>query len=347
MKNLTDIKISFYDAKPYDIESFTQINKKYGCIVDFFPAHLTPKTAALARGADWVCAFVNDDINKNVVDALQEIGIGLVALRSAGYNNVDLRYSAGKIRYVRVPAYSPHGVAEHALAMMLTLNRNTHRAFYRTRDLNFSINGLMGFEMYGKTAGVIGTGQIGRIMVEKLLGLGMRVIASDPYPAKAWAEEKGVAIVDLETLYRDSDIITLHCPLTSQTAHMINRTTIALMKPGVMIINTGRGKLIRTEDLVDALVEGRVGYAGLDVYEEEEDYFFEDYSNRIIKDETLARLLTFPNVLVTSHQAFFTREALANIADVTLNNIKVWSEDKPLENEVCLQVSSDGKCVSS
>ncbi len=344
MKNLADVKIAFFDAKPYDIESFKKVNERYGFPIDFFPSHLNEKTAALARGADWVCAFVNDDINAQVVDALVENGIHFVALRSAGYNNVDLRYSQGKIRYVRVPAYSPHGVAEHALAMMLTLNRCTHRAFYRTRDLNFSINGLMGFEMYGKVVGVVGTGIIGRITAEKLLGIGMKVIATDPYPNREWAAEKGVKLVDLETLYRESDIITLHCPLTAQTAHMINKATIALMKPGVMIINTGRGKLIRTEDLVDALVDGRVGYAGLDVYEEEEDYFFEDYSNRIIKDEILARLLTFPNVLVTSHQAFFTREALHNIADVTLNNIKVWAEDKPLVNEVCLNPNPDGTC---
>lgn len=344
MKPLSEVKIAFFDAKPYDIDSFTAANKRYGYQIDFFPSHLNEKTAALARGADWVCAFVNDDINRQVVDALVENGIHLVALRSAGYNNVDLRYSQGKIRYVRVPAYSPHGVAEHALALILTLNRNTHRAFYRTRDLNFSINGLMGFELYDKVAGVVGTGIIGRIMAEKLIGLGMKVIATDPYPARDWAAQKGITLVDLETLYRESDIITLHCPLTAQTAHMINKATIALMKPGVMIINTGRGKLIRTEDLVDALVEGKVGYAGLDVYEEEEDYFFEDYSNRIIKDEILARLLTFPNVLVTSHQAFFTREALANIAEVTLNNIKVWAEDKPLQNEVCLHPNPDGSC---
>lgn len=344
MKDPRNVKIAFFDAKPYDVESFQEANKKYGFQIDFFPSHLDEKTAALARGADWVCAFVNDDINRLVIDALVENGISYVALRSAGYNNVDLHYSQGKIRYVRVPAYSPHGVAEHALAMMLTLNRNTHRAFYRTRDLNFSIVGLMGFEMYNKVAGVVGTGQIGRIMAEKLLGIGMQVIAYDPHPAREWAAQKGVRLVDLETLYRESDIITLHCPLTAQTAHMINKATIALMKPGVMIINTGRGKLIRTEDLIDALVEGKVGYAGLDVYEEEEDYFFEDYSSRIVKDDVLARLLTFPNVLITSHQAFFTREALANIAEVTLQNILVWAEGKPLQNEICLQPNPDGTC---
>lgn len=344
MQPLNQIKIAFFDAKPYDVESFSRNNQNFGYQITFIPSKLTPQTAPLAQGHDVVCAFVNDYITKEVIDVLTEKGITLVALRSAGYNNVDLRYAAGKLRFVRVPAYSPHGVAEHAVAMMLTLNRNTHRAFYRTRDSNFSINGLLGFDLYGKTAGVVGTGQIGRITAEILLGFGMKVLASDPYPATDWAKQKGVEITDLVTLYQESDIITLHCPLTPMTTHMINRETIALMKKNVMIINTGRGKLIRSEDLLEALRDQKIGYAGLDVYEEEEDYFFEDHSSNIVKDDILSRLITFPNVLVTSHQAFFTKEALNNIALTTLNNIKVWAEGQDLVNEVCASPSKEGIC---
>lgn len=344
MKTPQEIRIAFFDAKPYDIESFQRNNKAFGFQITFIPSRLTPQTALLAQDHDVVCAFVNDYITKEVIDILESKNIKLVALRSAGYNNVDLRYASGKLRFVRVPAYSPHGVAEHAVAMMLTLNRNTHRAFYRTRDSNFSINGLLGFDMYGKTVGVVGTGQIGRITAEILQGFGMKVLAHDPFPATEWAKSRGIQLTDLVTLYQESDIITLHCPLTPMTTHMINRETINLMKKGVMIINTGRGKLIRTEDLLEALRDGKVGYAGLDVYEEEDDYFFEDHSSNIVRDDVLARLLTFPNVLVTSHQAFFTLEALNNIANTTMNNIKVWAAGEPLVNEVCFSPTKEGSC---
>ncbi len=334
MKSLKEVKIAFFDTKPYDRESFDAQNQKYGYSLTYFPNHLTPQTVSLCQGFDAVCAFVNDSITSFVVDKLCEFGVQLIAMRSSGYNNVDLKSCKGRIKVVRVPAYSPHGVAEYAVAMMLTLNRNTHRAFYRTRDSNFSINGFLGFDMYEKTAAIVGTGQIGRIVCEILQGFGMKVIAYDPFPNKSWAEERKVELVDLETLYERADIITLHCPLTPANIHMINRETIAMMKPGVMIVNTGRGKLIRTEDLLEGLRSGQVGSAGLDVYEEEAEYFFEDFSSLIVKDDVLARLLTFPNVLLTSHQAFFTTEALVNIAQTTYRNVQEFFEELPLTNEV-------------
>lgn len=345
MKTAAEIKIAFFDTKPYDRESFERQNKAFGFQLKFFPSHLTEETVALCRGYDAVCVFVNDRVTKGIVDTLVEMKVPLVVLRSAGYNNVDLKAASGRVKLSRVPAYSPHGVAEHAVAMMLTLNRNTHRAFYRTRDNNFSINGLVGFDMYGKTAGIVGTGQIGRIVCEILKGFGMRVLAYDPYPATAWATEKGVELVDLGTLYEQSDILSLHCPLTPQNIHMINRGTLEMMKKGVMIINTGRGKLIRSEDLLEALRDEKVGAAGLDVYEEETDYFFEDFSSTVMKDDVLARLISFPNVLVTSHQAFFTNEALANIAVTTLENVRSFFLDGKVLNEVCAEPHKDGSCA--
>lgn len=339
-----DFKIAFFDTKPYDRESFERQNAAFGFQLKFFPSHLTEETVALCKGYDAVCVFVNDRVTSGIVDQLAHMGVRLLALRSAGYNNVDLKAATGKITISRVPSYSPHGVAEHAVALMLTLNRKTHRAFYRTRDNNFSIHGLVGFNMHGKTAGIVGTGQIGRIVCEILKGFGMRVIAHDPFAPADWAAEKGVELVDLGTLYEQSDIISLHCPLTPQNIHMINRGTIELMKKNVMIINTGRGKLIRSEDLLDALRDETVGSAGLDVYEEEAEYFFEDYSSHVMKDDVLARLISFPNVLVTSHQAFFTEEALANIATTTLENVRSFLVDGKVLNEVCAQPNADGRC---
>jgi D-lactate dehydrogenase len=344
MKPNHEVKIAFFDAKPYDIESFKTQNQGFGFDITYFPSHLTVDTVPLCQGFDAICAFVNDDITSQIIDQLVNYEIKLIALRSAGYNNVDLKSAQGRIPIVRVPAYSPHGVAEHAVAMMLTLNRNTHRAFYRTRDNNFSINGLLGFDMHGKTVGIVGTGQIGRLVGNILFGFGMKVLAHDPYPNHAWAEETGAEIVDLQTLYAESDIITLHCPLTPTNIHMINKETINMMKKGVMIINTGRGKLIRSEDLLEGLRSGKIGSAGLDVYEEETDYFFEDHSSSIVKDDVLARLLTFPNCLVTSHQAFFTLEAIRNIADTTLSNLQEFFQDQPLTNEICLNGSKNGTC---
>ena len=340
MKPPAELKIAFFDTKPYDRASFDRQNRGFGFQLTFFPSHLTEETVPLCQGYDAVCAFVNDRITKGIIDNLASMGITLVVLRSAGFNNVDLKAARGKIRISRVPSYSPHGVAEHAIALMLTLNRKTHRAYYRTSDNNFSLHGLIGFDMYGKTAGIVGTGQIGRIVCEILKGFGMNVLAYDPFPATAWAAEKGVELVDLGALYERSDIISLHCPLTAQNIHMINRGTIELMKPNVMIINTGRGKLISSEDLLEALREGKVGSAGLDVYEEEADYFFEDFSSTIMKDDVLARLISFPNVLVTSHQAFFTEEALTNIATTTLENVRSFFYDGVLLNEVSTESRS-------
>lgn len=344
MKPPAELRIAFFDTKPYDRVSFEKQNQAFGFTLKYFPSHLTEETVMLCKGYDAVCAFVNDRITAATVGTLAELKVPLLALRSAGYNNVDLDAADGRIRICRVPSYSPHGVAEHAVAMMLTLNRNTHRAFYRTRDSNFSIDGLVGFDMHGKTAGVVGTGQIGRIVCEILLGFGMKVIAHDPYPAAEWAAAHGVELVGLDTVYERSDIITLHCPLTPQNTHMINKQSLAKMKKGVMLINTGRGQLILADDLQQAIREEKVGSAGLDVYEEEAEYFFEDYSSHIMKDDILARLISFPNVLVTSHQAFFTVEALANIAKTTLENIRSYFYDGKVLNEVCAHPHKDGSC---
>ena len=345
------ISIALFDAKPYDREFFDASNGEYGYSIRYINNHLNEETADLARGYDAICAFVNDDINATVIDALHEYGIKLIALRSAGYNNVDFEAAFGKVHVVRVPDYSPYAVAEHAAALMLSLNRKIHRAFNRTRDLNFNIDGLLGWDIHGKTAGVIGTGKIGREMIRILKGFGMNVLAYDVYSDMEYAEKAGFKYVDLETLYHESDLITLHCPLTKETYHMINADSLALMKDGVMIINTSRGHLIDTVTLIDALKTRKIGAAGLDVYEEESAYFFEDYSTRIISDDVLARLLTFPNVLVTSHQGFFTREALVNIAHVTLQNVADFFAGHELKNEICYQCDQhpckkdvDGRC---
>lgn len=340
MKN---IRIAFFDAKPYDIENFDNVNKKFGFGIKYIPIHLNRDTAYMAKGCDAVCAFVNDIIDAQVTAALKHGGVKLIALRCAGYNNLDLKAAYGNLHAVRVPAYSPNAVAEHAVAMMLTLNRKTHKAYYRTKEANFSINGLLGFDMRGKTAGIIGTGKIGREAAKILKGFGMEIIAYDAYPDRKFAKNYGIKYVNLNRLYRDSDIITLHCPLSRETFHMINAAAIKTMKKGVMIINTGRGSLIDTKALINGLKNGKVGYAGLDVYEEEDKYFFEDFSSKVIGDDTLARLLTFPNVLVTSHQAFFTKEAVTNIAETTLGNIKEYFEKGTLINEVCYQCGK--KCV--
>jgi D-lactate dehydrogenase len=332
-------KITFFDTKPYDRDFFESVNQNYHYPIKYHSSHLTLDNISLTQGFDAICIFVNDNITAEMIELLAKNGIRLIALRSAGYNNVDLRAVFNKIHVVRVPAYSPYAVAEHAVALMLTLTRKTHKAFYRTRDNNFNINGLLGFDMHGKTAGVIGTGKIGRCVINILSGFGMRILGYDNFPDEAYAKEKGIRFVDLDMLYRESDIITLHCPLTPETMHMINKESIGKMKDGVMIINTGRGKLIHTQDLIDGLKTRKIGSAGLDVYEEETDYFFEDFSNEAIDDDVLARLMTFPNVLVTSHQGFFTREALTNIAQTTLENIRLFFEKDELPNEICYQCS--------
>lgn len=282
-----------------------------------------------------MCIFVNDTADAATIRALKEQGVPLIALRCAGFNNVDLEAARREgIRVVRVPAYSPHAVAEHAVALMLSLNRKIHRAYWRTRDGNFALHGLMGFDMYGKTAGIIGTGKIARILIHILRGFGMEVVGYDPFPDEAFASEAGMRYVSLDELYRRSDIISLHCPLTEQTRYLIDDRAIGRMKPGVMLINTGRGGLIDTQALIEGLKQKRIGAAGLDVYEEEGDYFYEDKSDKIIDDDVLARLLSFNNVIVTSHQGFFTEEALANIAHTTLSNIRDFEAGARLANEV-------------
>ena len=345
------IKTTFFDAKPYDRETFDVVNRDYGVELKYFAGHLTADTVPVAAGSDAICIFVNDAVTREVADALHAQGVKLIALRCAGYNNVDLKAVYERLHVVRVPAYSPYAVAEHAAALMLALNRKTHKAYFRTRDGNFSINGLMGFDLHGKTAGVIGTGKIGRVMCGILRGFGMRVLAFDPFPDAAWAQAGGCAYADLATIYREADVLTLHCPLTPENVRMINAESIAQMKKGVTIINTGRGKLIDSVALIGGLKSGQVGAAGLDVYEEETEYFFEDFSAAGIDDDVLARLMTFPNVLITSHQAFFTREAMTNIAQTTLGNIRDFFERGELPHEICYrcgeatcQRKASGKC---
>lgn len=329
-------KIAFFGAKPYDIASFDKVNEKYNYDIRYYKGHLNPNNVVLTQDTDAVCIFVNDTADVAVIDAMVNNGVKLLALRCAGFNNVDLKAAKGKLPVVRVPAYSPYAVAEYSLALMLSLNRKIHRAYWRTRDGNFSLNGLMGFDMHGKTIGIIGTGKIAKILIRLLKGFGMRILAYDLYPDMKFAGEEGISYVSLDELYRESDIISLHCPLTDQTKYMIDKDSIDKMKEGVMIINTGRGQLINTNDLIEGLKEKKIAAAGLDVYEEEGEYFYEDKSDKIIDDDVLARLLSFNNVIVTSHQAFFTKEALHNIAETTLQNIDDFRHHRPLVNEVIL-----------
>ena len=331
------IKVAFFDAKSYDEVSFNKTNADYGFDIRYYQEHLNLKTVPLAKGADVVCIFVNAECNAAVIDELIKNGVKLIALRCAGFNNVDLHAAKGRIKVVRVPAYSPHAVAEYAVSLMLALNRKIFRAVNRTREGNFALKGLMGFDMHGKTAGIVGMGRIAKELIKILHGFGMRVMAYDLYPDQDFAKQYDVQLVSLDELYAQSDIISLHCPLTPETTFLINAQSIAKMKRGVMIINTGRGKLIHTEDLIEGLRTKQVGSAGLDVYEEEKNYFYEDRSDKIIDDDVLARLLMMPNVVLTSHQAFFTAEAMHNIALTTLESIKEFSEGKALTNEVMEQ----------
>ena len=306
----------------YDQESFKKYSEKYNICIKYIDSNLNADTAALSQGCTAVCAFVNDDINKEVIDRLCSLDIGLIALRCAGYNNVDLKYAKGKIKVARVPQYSPYAVAEHAMGIIMCLNRKYHKAYIRTRDFNFSLNGMTGFDMHGKTVGIVGTGKIGRTFANICKGFGMNVIAFDPYPS-----DETIEYTDFKTLCKKSDIISLHCPLTSETKHIINSDSIAEMKDGVYIVNTSRGGLKR----------GKVGAAALDVYEEESEMFFEDLSDMTNRDERLAILLSMPNVLITSHQAFLTNEALDAIAKITLENILCCAEGKKSENEICFE----------
>lgn len=335
MKAPNAVKLAFFDTKPYDREYFDRSNAGIGAQIKYFPVKLGSDTAALASGYDAVCAFVNDEIDAACADALAAGGVKLVALRCAGYNNVDLAAVWGRLHVVRVPAYSPHAVAEHAVALLLSLNRKTHKSYVRTRDGNFTLAGLEGFDLYGKTAGIVGTGKIGRIAADILKGFGMRVLVYDPFPDQAWAAARGMEYVALGELFRGADVVSLHCPLTAETHHLVNAAALASMKDGAIIVNTGRGGLIDTPALIGALKSKKLGGAGLDVYEEEDAYFFEDHSAQVIQDDVLARLLTFPNVLVTGHQAFLTREALTAIADTTLANVVDYFATGELPNEIC------------
>lgn len=322
-------KLVMFDTKAYDKKWFEECNQGRYEIV-YFESKLNEQTVGLARDADAVCAFVNDDLNVKVIESLEKMGIGIVAMRCAGYSNVEHSFGTGKMKFVRVPAYSPYAVAEFAMGLLLTLNRKIHKAYIRTREYNFNINGLSGMDFHGKTAGVIGTGKIGKVFISICKGFGMKVLAYDLYPDKNADYE----YVDLDTLFRESDIISLHCPLTEETKHLINYEAIEKMKPHTLLVNTSRGGLCDTQALFYALKEKRIGGAALDVYEEEAEWFFEDHSEKGIQDDTLALLTAMPNVLITSHQAFLTEEALKNISEVTLQNLDNYFAGKKLVNEI-------------
>ena len=331
------MNVTVFSTKPYDRHFLTAANRNSCHDLTFLEARLAPETASLAAGGGVVCAFVNDVLSAPVLETLAEHNVELVALRCAGFNNVDLK-AANRLGIAvgRVPAYSPHAVAEHALALMLTLNRKTHRAFNRVREGNFALEGLLGFDMAGKTVGIIGTGRIGSVAARILTGLGCRVLASDPAP-NADCVALGVQYASLDEVIGQSDIVTLHCPLTPQTHHLVSADMIARMKPNVMLINTSRGAVVDTQAVIDALKSGRIGHLGLDVYEEEADLFFEDFSERIIHDDVFVRLMTFPNVLITSHQGFFTTEALRTIAETTIANITAFATTRTALHPVSVE----------
>ncbi len=330
------VQVAFYDAKPYDREYFAA-NSSPAVKISYHDFRLNADSAMTAKGAQAVCVFVSDQLDRACLETLKAVGVRHVALRCAGFNNVDTAAAkALGISVSRVPAYSPHAVAEHALALLLTLNRKIHRAHNRVRELNFSLAGLVGFDLYGKTAGVVGTGKIGQITAEILKGFGMKVLAYDVHPDAAWAQRAGVEYVKLAQLWARSDVVSLHVPLNAQTHHMINAQAIAQMKDGVCMINTSRGKLVDTAALIDGLKKGKFGGVGLDVYEEEEGVFYEDLSSQMLQDDELSRLLTFPNVLITSHQAFLTHEALTEISKVTTENLRRLSVKQELLKETAV-----------
>lgn len=328
------MKVLFFSSKAYDQRFFSSANQEFDFDLKFMEVPLNKSTAVLAKGFQVVCVFVNDMVNAEVLQVLAEQGVQLIALRCAGYNNVDLKTTeALGIKVVRVPSYSPYSVAEHTIALILTLNRKTHRAYNRVKEGNFALNGLMGFDLNGKTVGLIGLGKIGLVTAKILKGFGCQVLGYD-ITRPAEADTIGIEMTDLNVLYRQSDIISLHCPLTPETYHIINPESIGKMKKGVMLINTSRGALIDSKAVIEALKQEQISYLGLDVYEEEADLFFEDLSNRVIQDDVFMRLLSFNNVLITGHQAFFTSNALQNIADVTLQNIREFQSSAELKNEV-------------
>lgn len=327
------MKIAFFDTKEYDKKVFNKYNEKYGYDITYFESKLNSETALLAKGHDVVCIFVNDNADSEALRILEENGVKCVALRCAGFNNVDLE-NKGKLRVVRVPQYSPYSVAEHAVALLLNINRKIYKSYQRTKKYNFSIDGLLGFDIHGKTVGVIGTGKIGKVFIEIMNGFGANVIAYDLFKDENAEKTLGFKYVTLDELYEKSDIISLHCPLTEETEKIINKQSIDKMKDGVIIINCSRGKLINTDDLIDELQTGKIGGVGLDVYEDEADYFLRDLSNEYKRDKDLSILLSMPNVLITSHQAFFTQEAINKIASDTLENITKVMNNEECENEL-------------
>ena len=338
------MRIAFFDAKPYDRPAFDRYGEANGVQFKYFETKLNADTVELANGSDGVCVFVNDTVDKAVIDRLAAMNVRIVALRCAGFNNVDMKYAFGKVHVLRVPAYSPYAVAEHTIALLLTSIRRIHKAYIRSRDFNFSLNGLTGFDLHGKTVGVIGTGKIGRVFIDICRGFGMKVLAFDKFPAKDLDNGDTVRYVELDELFEKSDIISLHCPLTDETYHTINAETLEKCKQGVVILNTSRGALVDAEALLQGIKSRKVGAACLDVYEEESDLFFEDNSGHILEDDVLARLISMPNVIVTSHQAFLTNEALENIAETTVNNIIDIFKNGQCANELCFKCSETRDC---
>ncbi len=338
------MKIAFFDAKPYDKPSFDKYGDASGVSFKYFETKLNEDTADLAAGFDGVCVFVNDTVNAAVIDKLCELGVKYIALRCAGFNNVDMKYAFGKIHVFRVPAYSPYAVAEHAMALLLTSVRRIHKAFIRTKDYNFSLNNLTGFDLHGKTVGVIGTGRIGRVFIDICRGFGMKVLAYDKFPADGLADGENIRYVTTDEIFEKSDIISLHCPLNDETYHIIGKEAIDKCKKGVVIINTSRGALVDAEALLDGIKQRKIGAACLDVYEEESELFFEDYSGHILNDDILARLISMPNVIVTSHQAFLTEEALSNIAETTVSNLVQFEKTNQCPNELCYRPTGAEDC---
>lgn len=329
------VKLAFFDAKQYDKSSFDKYAEQHEIKIKYFETKLNEDTVNLAHGYDAVCIFVNDTVNAAVIDRLCECGVKTIALRCAGFNNVDMKYACGKLHVVHVPAYSPYAVAEHAMALLLTSIRRIHKAYIRSRDFNFSLSGLTGFDLHGKTMGVIGTGRIGRVFIDICCGFGMKVLAYDKFPTKGLDNGDTVRYVELRELFANSDIISLHCPLTEDTYHIIDEAALSACKRGVVLINTSRGALVDAEALLAGIKSRQVGAACLDVYEEESDLFFEDNSGHILEDDTLARLISMPNVIVSSHQAFLTVEALENIAETTIQNLSEIEESGTCKNELC------------
>lgn len=340
------MKIAFFDTKPYDKPAFDKHGNDNGIKFKYFETKLNEDTVNLANGFDGVCVFVNDTVNSEVIDKLCAMNVKVLALRCAGFNNVDMKYAFGKIHVLHVPAYSPYAVAEHAMALLLTSIRRIHKAYIRSKDFNFSLSGLTGFDLHGKTVGVIGTGRIGRVFIDICRGFGMKVLAYDKFPVRAIEDGENIRYVTLDKIFEQSDIISLHCPLTDETNHLIDADALEKCKNGVVIINTSRGALVDAEALLNAIKSRKVGAACLDVYEEESDLFFEDNSGHIMEDDTLARLISMPNVIVTSHQAFLTEEALSNIAETTVRNIIEIFNRGQCENELCYRGGNTEDCKS-